>query len=66
MRNIHEIWTQPKLRDGLTMVSMADVEGSQRRWGDGIVAISEAHKNGGDYVGTVSYTHLTLQTICSV
>ena len=51
MRNIHEIWTQPKLRDELRMVSMADVEGSQRRWGDGIVAISEAHRNGGDYVG---------------
>ena len=33
------------------MVSIADVEGSQRRWGDGIVAISEAHRNGGDYVG---------------
>lgn len=32
------------------MVSIADVEGSQRRWGDGIVAISEAHRNGGDYV----------------
>ena len=33
------------------MVSIADVEGSQRRWGDGIVAISEAHRDGGDYVG---------------
>ena len=32
------------------MVSIADVEGSQRRWGDGIGAISEAHRNGGDYV----------------
>tara|TARA_A100000164_G_scaffold125362_1_gene111247 strand:+ start:393 stop:920 length:528 start_codon:yes stop_codon:yes gene_type:complete len=51
IRNIHEIWTQPKLRDELTMVSMADVEGSQRRWGDGIVAMSEAHAGGGDYVG---------------
>ena len=33
------------------MVSIEDVEGSQRRWGDGIVAISEAHRDGGDYVG---------------
>ena len=36
------------------MVSIADVEGSQRRWGDGIVAISEAHRNGGDYVGVAT------------
>ena len=38
-------------RDELTMVSIEDVESSQRRWGDGIVAISEAHRSGGDYVG---------------
>ena len=36
------------------MVSIADVEVSQRRWGDGIVAISEAHRNGGDYVGVAT------------
>ena len=33
------------------MVSLEDVERAQREWGDGIVAISEAHGNGGDYVG---------------
>ena len=51
MRNIHEISIQPILRDELTMVSIADVEDTQRKWGDGIIAISEAHRNGGDYVG---------------
>lgn len=51
IRNIHEISIQPMLGDGSTMVSIADVEGTQREWGDGIVAISEAHRNGGDYVG---------------
>ena len=51
MRNIHEISIQPMLRDELTMVSIADVEDTQRKWGDGIIAISEAHRNGGDYVG---------------
>ena len=38
-------------RGDSTMVSIADVEDSQRRWGDGIVSISDAHRNGGDYVG---------------
>ena len=33
------------------MASLADVERAQQEWGDGIVAISEAHRNGGDYVG---------------
>ena len=33
------------------MVNLADIEGSQQEWGDGIVAISEAHRSGGDYVG---------------
>jgi len=33
------------------MVSLEDVERAQQEWGDGIVAISEAHRNGGDYVG---------------
>ena len=51
MRNIHEISIQPMLRDELMMVSIADVESIQRKWGDGIIAISEAHRNGGDYVG---------------
>ena len=33
------------------MVSLEDVERAQQEWGDGIVAISEAHRNGGDYIG---------------
>ena len=33
---------------------MADVEGAQQAWGDGIVAIANAHKNDGDYVGIAS------------
>jgi len=33
------------------MVGLEDVERAQQEWGDGIVAISEAHRNGGDYVG---------------
>ena len=33
------------------MASLEDVERAQQEWGDGIVAISEAHSNGGDYVG---------------
>ena len=52
------------------MVSVADVEGAQQAWGEGIVAIAAAHTSGGDFVGIatnpVSYTHLTLPTICSV
>ena len=51
MRNIHEISIQPMLRDELMMVSIADVESIQRKWGDGIIAISEAHRNDRDYVG---------------
>ena len=33
------------------MVSVEDVERAQKKWGDGIVEISKAHENGGDYVG---------------
>ena len=33
------------------MVSLEDVERAQQEWGDGIVAISGAHRNGGDYIG---------------
>ena len=33
---------------------MADVEGAQKAWGDGIVAIANAHKNDGDYVSIAS------------
>ena len=33
------------------MVSLEDVEKAQKEWGDGIVAISEAHRIGGDYIG---------------
>ena len=33
------------------MVSLEDVERAQQQWGDGIVAISKAYADGGDYVG---------------
>jgi len=33
------------------MVTVAEVEEAQRAWGDGIVAISAAHRSGEDYVG---------------
>ena len=36
------------------MIGMADVEGAQKAWGEGIVAIANAHKNDGDYVGIAS------------
>ena len=42
------------------MVSLEDVEKAQQEWGDGIVAISEAHRNGGDYVGKATYHINTL------
>ena len=32
------------------MVSLEDVERAQKEWGDGIVAISHAHRNGGDCI----------------
>lgn len=32
------------------LITIADVEEAQRTWGDGIVKISTAHSNGGDYV----------------
>ena len=34
-----------------SMVTVTEVEEAQRAWGDGIVAISEAHSSGEDYVG---------------
>ena len=36
------------------MIGMADVGGAQKAWGEGIVAIANAHKNDGDYVGIAS------------
>ena len=36
------------------MVGMADVESAQKAWGEGIVAIANAHKNDGDYVAIAS------------
>ena len=36
------------------MVGIADVDNAQKAWGDGIVAIANAHKNDGDYVGIAS------------
>ena len=40
------------------MITVADVEDAQRKWGDGIVRIAAAHRTGGNYTETVSYTHL--------
>ena len=36
------------------MIDMADVEGAQKAWGEGIVAIANAHMNDGDYVSIAS------------
>ena len=36
------------------MIGMADVEGAQKAWGEGIVAIANAHMNDGDYVSIAS------------
>ena len=36
------------------MVDVADVVSAQKAWGEGIVAIANAHMNGGDYVGIAS------------
>ena len=33
---------------------MADVDSAQKAWGEGIVAIANAHKNDGDYVSIAS------------
>ena len=38
----------------MEMVSIADVESAQQAWGDGIVAIANAHTSDGDYVGIAS------------
>jgi hypothetical protein len=34
----------------VTMVTVTDVENAQQAWGEGIIAIAEAHRTGGDYV----------------
>ena len=31
------------------MITVADIEQAQQAWGDGIVAIATAHRDGGDY-----------------
>ena len=36
------------------MIGIADVECAQKAWGEGIVAIANAHKNDGDYVSIAS------------
>ena len=36
------------------MIGIADVDNAQKAWGDGIVAIANAHTNGGDYVSIAS------------
>ena len=47
------------------MITIQDVEDAQEKWGQGIVEISSAYDEGGDFVKraeSVSYTHLTLPT----
>ena len=46
------------------MVSLEDVERAQQEWGDGIVAISGAHRNGGDYIGIATNHINTLYGYC--
>tara|TARA_B100001079_G_C16159573_1_gene403564 strand:- start:84 stop:545 length:462 start_codon:yes stop_codon:yes gene_type:complete len=36
------------------MIEEANINDAQRAWGDGIVAIANAHQSGGDYVGIAS------------
>ena len=71
-----------KAVDKMTSISKADVLSAQKAWGEGIVAISKAHSDGGDFktratqhintlyaygeADAVSYTHLTLPTILLV
>ena len=33
------------------MVSIEEVDQAQKAWGDGIVKIAKAHRDGGDYIG---------------
>ena len=39
-----------RFESGGFLITIADVEDAQRTWGDGIVKISTAHTNGGNYV----------------
>ena len=39
------------------MVSVSDVESAQKAWGDGIVAIATAHRDGDDYV-SIAQNHV--------
>ena len=42
------------------MITVADVEDAQRKWGDGIVRIAAAHRTGGNYteIATEHVEHL--------
>ena len=48
--DVHKIEHSVRER-GLTMVSIEEVNQAQRAWGDGIVKIAKAHRDGGDYIG---------------
>ena len=41
----------------MNMVDAADINNAQKAWGDGIVAIANAHLSGGDYVG-IAHNHV--------
>ena len=45
------------------MVSVADVEGAQQAWGEGIVAIAAAHTSGEDFVG-IATNHVNTLYAC--
>ena len=50
MHFVHKVPMEAHLRDGVEMVTTADVEEAQQAWGEGIVEIAAAHDAGMDYV----------------
>ena len=50
MHFVHKVPMKAHLRDGVEMVTAADVEKAQQAWGKGIVEIAAAHDAGMDYV----------------
>ena len=43
MHFVHKVPMKAHLRDGVEMVTAADVEKAQQAWGEGIVEIAAAH-----------------------
>jgi len=50
MQFVHKVPMKAHLRDGVEMVTAADVEKAQQAWGEGIVEIAAAHDAGMDYI----------------